>query len=103
MSKSNSLQLTATAFRVTQKAAEHFYYLCTMADWLDLLDDTLNHFAEGARSVKAYAHNEKTYIITQVPNASDFWVTLEEPGFPKTRTASLETYFKDVFGIEAHY
>jgi hypothetical protein len=72
-----------------------------MEPWLNLLEETLSHFNEGARSVKAYT-NDKTYIITRA-NAKDFWVALEEPGFPKTKTASLENYFKEVFGIEANY
>lgn len=69
--------------------------------WLNLLEDTVNHFAEGARSVKAYA-NDKTYIITKA-NSNEYWVALEEPGFPKKKTTSLEPYFQEVFGIEAHY
>jgi hypothetical protein len=72
-----------------------------MEQWLNLLEETLSHFNEGARSVKAYT-NDKTYIITRA-NAKDFWVASEEPGFPKTKTPSLENYFKEVFGIEATY
>jgi hypothetical protein len=72
-----------------------------MEQWLNLLEETLSHFEEGARSVKAYT-NDKTYIITRA-NPTDFWITLEEPGFPKTKTTSLENYFKEVFGIEANY
>lgn len=73
-----------------------------MEPWLNLLEETKNHFSEGARSVKAYT-NDKTYIITRAREAEQFWVTVEEPGFPKIKTASLETYFSEVFGIEAHY
>jgi hypothetical protein len=72
-----------------------------MPSWLNLLEETVSHFNEGARSVRAYT-NEKTIIITRA-DASDFWITTEEPGFPKVRTSSLEGYFKDVFGIEAKY
>jgi hypothetical protein len=72
-----------------------------MSSWLDLIEETKSHFNEGARSVKAHT-NEKTFIITKA-SENEYWVTLEEPGFPKTKTSSLEEYFKDVFGIEAHY
>ena len=68
----------------------------------DLVEETISHFNEGARSVKAYT-NEKTFIITRTPEANEFWVALEEPGFPKTKTSSLAEYFQDVFGIEAKY
>ena len=73
-----------------------------MEQWLNLLEDTLSHFNEGARSVKAYT-NDKTYIITRIRDSDEYWVALEEPGFPKTKTSSLESYFKEVFGIEATY
>ena len=73
-----------------------------MDQWLNLLEDTLGHFNEGARSVKAYT-NDKTYIITRIKDSDEYWVALEEPGFPKTKTSSLESYFKEVFGIEATY
>jgi hypothetical protein len=70
---------------------------------LNLMEETLMHFSEGARSVKAYS-NEKTYIITRTTEDPDqYWITLEEPGFPKTKTNSLSEYFHDVFGIEANY
>jgi hypothetical protein len=72
-----------------------------MEPWLNLLEETISHFNEGAKSVRAYT-NDKTYVITRA-NATDFWVASEEPGFPKTKTISLETYFKEVFGIEAKY
>jgi hypothetical protein len=73
-----------------------------METWLNLLEETINHFEEGAMSVKAYS-SDKTFIITRVKDSNDFWVALEEPGFPKTKTTSLEKYFRDVFGIEAKY
>lgn len=73
-----------------------------METWLDLMEETKNHFAEGAKSIRAYT-NDKTFIITQVKDTNQFWVASEEPGFPKTKTDSLEKYFKDVFGIEARY
>jgi hypothetical protein len=68
----------------------------------DLVEETLTHFSEGARSVTAYT-NDKTYIITKANDSDDFWVTLEEPGFPKTKTTSLNKFFNGVFGIEAKY
>jgi hypothetical protein len=68
---------------------------------LDLLEETLSHFSEGARSVKAYT-DDKTYIITKA-GEHEFWITLEEPGFPKNKTKSLDEHFKEVIGIEAHY
>jgi hypothetical protein len=73
-----------------------------MEPWLNLLEETKNHFSEGARSVRAYT-NDKTYIITRAKEAEHFWIALEEPGFPKTKTASLDEYFREVFGIEASY
>jgi hypothetical protein len=73
-----------------------------MEPWLNLLEDTKNHFIEGAKSVKAYT-NDKVYIITRVKDSPDFWITLEEPGFPKTQARSLDAYFPEVFGIEANY
>lgn len=69
---------------------------------LDLLEETKSHFAEGARSVRAYT-TESTYIITRAGDAEAYFVTVEEPGFPKTRVASFDEYFSDVFGIEALY
>jgi hypothetical protein len=73
-----------------------------MTEFLDLLDETINHFNEGAKSVRAYA-SDTTYIITKVKDSTEFWVTLEEPGFPKTKASSLTEYFEEVFGIEANY
>ena len=74
-----------------------------MKTTLDLLDETLSHFNEGAKSVRAYS-NDNTYIITRVSNSeNEFYVTLEEPGFPKKKVTSLSAYFEQVFGIEARY
>ena len=73
-----------------------------MSEWLDLIEETKEHFQEGARSVRAYA-DDTTYIITKGSEEAEFVVTLEEPGFPKEKTNSLEKYFRDVFGIEARY
>ena len=73
-----------------------------MAEILNLIEETITHFNEGATSVRAYT-NSTTYIITRVKDSDDFWVTIEEPGFPKTKTSSLDQYFQEVFGIEAHY
>jgi hypothetical protein len=72
-----------------------------MDQWLNLIEETKTHFSEGARSVRAYS-NDKVYVITKA-NEDEFWVALEEPGFPKTKATSLDKYFKDVFGIEAKY
>ena len=69
---------------------------------MNLVEETIGHFEEGARSVRAYA-DDTTYIITRDKNACDFIVTVEEPGFPKSKTTSLEAYFDKVFGIEARY
>ncbi|HEY9006152.1 hypothetical protein [Ohtaekwangia sp.] len=68
---------------------------------LDLLEETLSHLNEGARSVRAYT-GDVTYIITKADDG-DFYVTQEEPPYTKTRTSSLKVYFKDVFGIDARY
>lgn len=73
-----------------------------MSTWINLIEETIEHFEEGARSVRAYS-DDTTYIITRDQAGADFIVTKEEPGFPKTRTRSLESYFSDVFGIEAKY
>lgn len=72
-----------------------------MEPWLNLIEETKAHFSEGARSVTAYT-NDKVYIITKA-NQEEFWVTTEEPGFPKSKTKKLDSYFKEVFGIEAKY
>lgn len=69
---------------------------------MNLIEETMGHFAEGARSVKAFG-SQTTLIITRVKDSDDFWVTLEEPGFPKTRVHSLDEFFQEVFGIEALY
>ena len=73
-----------------------------MEPWLNLVEETISHFKEGARVVKAY-NNDVTYIITCANEPNHYWVTLEESSFQKTKTASLEDYFKEVFGIEAIY
>lgn len=69
---------------------------------MNLVEETVGHFEEGARSVRAYT-DEKTYIITKDPSGDQFIVTTEEPGFPKSRTQTLEEYYQEVFGIEARY
>lgn len=73
-----------------------------MVEQLNLIKETMEHFAEGALSVRAYT-DDVTYIITRVKNSNDFWITTEEPGFAKTKTDSLEKYFEGVFGVEAKY
>lgn len=73
-----------------------------MSDWMNLVEETREHFREGARSVRAYT-DETTYIITQGSEDTEFVVTIEGPGFPKEKTRSLEKYFSAVFGIEARY
>ena len=73
-----------------------------MNRWMDLIEETKEHFQEGARSVRAYT-DDTTYIITKNPGEAEFIVTLEAPGFPKEKTRSLEKYFSAVFGIEARY
>lgn len=72
-----------------------------MSEWMNLIEETIAHFKEGARSVRAHTENT-TYIITK-GKGDDFFVTTEEPGFPKEQTKSLEKYFSKVFGIEARY
>lgn len=72
-----------------------------MAEPLNLIEETIDHLKEGARSVNAHG-SFGSYIITRA-GESDFWVTIEAPPFEKTRTDSLEPYFKDVFGIQANY
>jgi len=73
-----------------------------MEPWLNLLEETLTHFSEGARSVKAYTNNT-TYIITRAKDSAHYWVAVEESNFQKTKTTSLDDYFREVFGIEAIY
>ena len=70
--------------------------------WLDLIEETKEHFREGARSVRAHTE-ETTYIITKDQTSGEFIIAMEEPGFPKTKTRSLEEYFRNVYGIEARY
>ena len=74
----------------------------TMESSLNLLEETILHFKEGARLIKAYS-NDKTFVITPVKDSEHYWVTTEEANFEKTKTASLDLYFKEVFGIEAFY
>lgn len=77
--------------------------LCTqMEPWLNLIEETITHFREGARIVKAY-NNDVTYIITRAKEDDQYWITIEESNFQKTKTSSLDHYFKEVFGIEAIY
>ncbi len=73
-----------------------------MSEWMDLIEETIGHFKEGARSVRAYT-DDATYIITKGKDDSEFIIATEEPGFPKKKTKSLDIYFKKVFGIEARY
>lgn len=73
-----------------------------MNNSIDLIEETIGHLEEGARSVRAHT-DDKTYIITKGAGAAKFVVTVEEPGFPKSKTDSLDDYFHDVFGIEAKY
>lgn len=73
-----------------------------MDNTINLIDETIGHFEEGALSVRAHT-DDKTYIITKGQNPSEFVITVEEPGFPKSRTTSLDELYKDVFGIEAKY
>jgi hypothetical protein len=72
-----------------------------MTPTLDLLQETFSHFKEGAKSVRAHTE-EATYVIIPA-DAGLFWIYIEGGDFQKTKTASLDTYFKDVFGIEARY
>lgn len=69
---------------------------------LDLLQETLDHFTEGAVSVRAYT-NTVSYIITKGKEPDEFWVTKDEPGYKKEQTKELAVYFTEVFGIEAKY
>jgi hypothetical protein len=69
---------------------------------LDLIEETINHFNEGATSVRAYSP-DYTYIITRTKEGNEFWITIEEDGFSKKRSTTLEEYFSEVFGIEAKY
>ena len=73
-----------------------------MPEFLNLIEETINHFNEGARSVRAHT-SETTYIITKEKDSDHFWITKEEPGFTKTKIDSLDQYYQDVFGIEARY
>lgn len=73
-----------------------------MPSSLDLIDETLSHFNEGAKSVRAYT-SENTYIITLAQDSNGFWVASENDGFRKEKKKSLEEFYHDVFGIEATY
>lgn len=73
-----------------------------MPAFLDLIDETVSHFKEGARSVRAYSA-DYTYIITRVKDSDEFWVAIEEKGFQKKKIHSLKEFYNDVFGIEANY
>jgi hypothetical protein len=70
--------------------------------FLDLIEETINHFNEGAKSVRAYSP-DFTYIITRIQDTDEFWIVVEEQGFNKKRSSSLEEYYSEVFGIEAKY
>ena len=72
-----------------------------MTTTLNLLEETISHFEEGARSVRAYSE-ERTYIITRAGD-SGYFVALEAPGFPKSKVDHLEDIYTNVFGIEAFY
>lgn len=69
---------------------------------LDLLEETMNHFREGARSVRAYS-TDTTYVITRDASSSGFWVAIEEEGFVRRKVDSLTEIFQHVFGIQATY
>lgn len=69
---------------------------------LNLVEETISHFNEGAKSVRAYSP-DYTYVITRINNSDEYWVAVEEEGFQKRRSTSLEEYFAEVFGIEAKY
>lgn len=73
-----------------------------MPQFLDLVEETENHFNEGARSVRAYTA-DTTYIITRIKDSNHYWIAIEDQGFRKKKTASLQEIFRDVFGIEANY
>lgn len=72
-----------------------------MTTTLNLLEETISHFEEGARSVRAYSE-ENTYIITQA-GQSGYYVAIEAPGFPKSKVEDLQEIYINVFGIEALY
>lgn len=73
-----------------------------MAERLNLLEETIEHFSMGARSVRAYT-NATTYVITRSETDDQYTIVEEEAGFSKKKTSNLESYFGDVFGIEAKY
>jgi hypothetical protein len=69
---------------------------------LNLIEETLKHFHQGAKTVRAYSA-DATYVITRVKDSDQFWIAIEEEGFNKKKTDSLEEFFQDVFGIQATY
>jgi len=73
-----------------------------MSKYLNLIEETKAHFAEGARSVRAYT-NDSTYIITRIQGSDEYWVAMDDAGFAKQRSTDLSPYFESVFGIEATY
>ena len=77
-------------------------YFKYMIEPLDLLEETIDHLNEGARSVRAFGTHE-AYIITKAADSDEFVVTIDAPPYQKTRTRLLDPYFGDVFGIQATY
>jgi hypothetical protein len=73
-----------------------------MAEPLNLLEETIDHLNEGARSVRAFSSYE-AFIITKSPDSDEFVITIDAPPYQKTKTRLLDTYFRDVFGIQATY
>ncbi|HYC86711.1 MAG TPA: hypothetical protein VEB86_15870 [Chryseosolibacter sp.] len=69
---------------------------------LNLIDETVKHFLKGAKSVRAFSA-DATYIITPVKGSDEFWITIEEDGYKRKKTDSLDEFFQDVFGIQATY
>jgi hypothetical protein len=69
---------------------------------LDLLEETLDHFKEGAKKVIAFSP-DKTFIITRISGGEGYWVAIEEQGFERKKAERLDDVFKEVFGIEATY
>jgi hypothetical protein len=68
---------------------------------LNLVEETLAHFAEGAKSVRAH-NDDVTYIITPAVHG-EFTIQEEGPLFEKKKVESLEPFFENIFGIEARY
>jgi len=69
---------------------------------LNLIEETIKHFHQGAKTVRAYSA-DATYVITRANESGQFWVAVEEEGFHKKKTDSLEELYQDVFGIQATY